>query len=190
MPDAVSLGQIVYRFPRESGAEPVHDHGAAFAAFPAGRFEDQELLHAQADLIGLARDIVGQRSLLREIVPLPLQLPQALGARGLAQIGGAVQQAFEHRPAECIRHRQRQVFADRDGTGKLRKFAVQPDVRKHEHRRQAGGRRGQRFVKIADRLGRVFGIEEGRAQRPERIGPGANNGRADRKNPASLSRTA
>ena len=73
----------------------------------------------------------------------------------------------------------RQIAADCDHLRQLRKAAVEPDIGNNEGGRQPGVRPCQRLEEIVQRFGRVFRIDERRAERRKSVCPDANNRRPD-----------
>ena len=133
---AVGFGKIGDCLARKGGAVAVEHHGCCGAAFPAACLQRQKLFHPDADIGGLTGDIVGDAAEPFEQLPLAAQLAQMASADGMAQIGLAVLQAFQHRPAECVGHRQRQIAANGDGAGQLGEFTLEANIGQHEKRRE------------------------------------------------------
>ncbi|MNS86160.1 hypothetical protein D3C72_1200550 [compost metagenome] len=99
--------------------------------------------------------------------------------KGVLQVGPAIKQAFQHRPVIIACRRHRQVAAERDGFEHAGKGPFQPNIRQHQNVRQTHVAVGKGVEKIVEGFGGPFGINQRRTKRPERIGPDANNGRAD-----------
>ena len=101
--------------------------------------------------------------------------------KGVSQIGPAIEKALQHRPVIIARRRHRQVAAERDGFEHAGKRPFQPNVRQNQNIRQTHVAVGKRIEKIVEGFGGAFGVDQRRAERPEWIGPDANDGGTDGK---------
>ncbi|MNV84714.1 hypothetical protein D3C71_1786070 [compost metagenome] len=74
----IRFGQIGDCLAGEGGAIAVIHQRAAFAAFPATRFQRQEFLHAVAYVLRLPGNGVGKGPEFFELSPLPAHFPQMM----------------------------------------------------------------------------------------------------------------